>query len=344
MPFYVPDPDNAGLHVDVNELQRRDPSKLLEPVLLPQWLDRDTWSRREALMLLAGFNPNITQWTESDQGFGQYPAGHIGFLDGTTWHLLGAVNVRHPRSSECQAEFWKLSEYARCGSLDERRSPQAWIAWAATKRFEPYWRNAFNDDDQKNSNIQAFNPIGLLTGFSLAISRSEKSATVTSGRGSLHLTNNRIVNYEASSMGFTLRANQQKARIYFIDELLNELDAINDDTAQRRQMSLLVDTDETSLRGIYPGGLIVLGQVEIPQAVGDQRSPSSRRPIGQQAHQENEIKRVLADLGYDLMALPKAIAGKPGAKKSVRAMLNFSVTVFNKAWERLRLKGEIKDA
>lgn len=66
------------------------------------------------------------------------------------------------------------------------------------------------------------------------------------------------------------------------------------------------------------------------------------RPVGQQRHQENEILRVIGELGYDPKALPKSPPGKPGVRAAVRARLNFSKCVFDKAWERLQQQGDIK--
>ncbi|WP_027784352.1 MULTISPECIES: hypothetical protein [Burkholderia] len=68
------------------------------------------------------------------------------------------------------------------------------------------------------------------------------------------------------------------------------------------------------------------------------------RPPLQQRHQENEILRVIRELGEDPARLPKQTPGKPGIKAAVRAKLAFSGKVFDLAWERLRKNGEIADA
>lgn len=65
------------------------------------------------------------------------------------------------------------------------------------------------------------------------------------------------------------------------------------------------------------------------------------RPLPAQRFQENEILRVIAELGHDPIALPKDQNGKPGIKAKVRSKLNFTPTVFNKAWERLSSTKEI---
>lgn len=69
------------------------------------------------------------------------------------------------------------------------------------------------------------------------------------------------------------------------------------------------------------------------------------RPLQQQAFQEQEILRVLAELGHDPLNLPKSPAGQPGVKAEVRKTLNWQgSTTFDKAWERLRRNKDIGDA
>lgn len=67
------------------------------------------------------------------------------------------------------------------------------------------------------------------------------------------------------------------------------------------------------------------------------------KPLPRQRFQENEIFRVIKELGFNAKALPKRVAGKPGAKALVRKKLKFTVGVFNKAWERLRANKDIQD-
>lgn len=67
----------------------------------------------------------------------------------------------------------------------------------------------------------------------------------------------------------------------------------------------------------------------------------SNRPLRQQPFQESEILQVISELQYTATSLPKNIPGKPGVKAAVRSRVNYSVTVFNKAWERLAANREI---
>ena len=78
-----------------------------------------------------------------------------------------------------------------------------------------------------------------------------------------------------------------------------------------------------------------------PQSEADVQSSG---PLQRQRFQETEILRVINELGYTATALPKNKSGKPGVKAAVREKLTFSVTIFNKAWDRLRAQGEIADA
>lgn len=72
-------------------------------------------------------------------------------------------------------------------------------------------------------------------------------------------------------------------------------------------------------------------------------STLKKKPIQQQLHQENEILRVIIELGHIATSIPKHISGKPGLKAQVRESLNFSENVFEKAWGRLRNERRIKE-
>ena len=74
-------------------------------------------------------------------------------------------------------------------------------------------------------------------------------------------------------------------------------------------------------------------------------SPVATRPLPAQRWQENEILRVIHELGYVAKALPKSEPGKKGVKAEVRKIVPLNSTgIFDGAWERLRATGEIKDA
>ncbi len=49
---------------------------------LERWTDCDAWTLREALLLLAGLEPDGTQWGAADGMPDAFPAGRLMFLDG----------------------------------------------------------------------------------------------------------------------------------------------------------------------------------------------------------------------------------------------------------------------
>jgi len=71
-------------------------------------------------------------------------------------------------------------------------------------------------------------------------------------------------------------------------------------------------------------------------------------PVARWQAQEQTILNKLRELGHSPDALPKSEAWKPGVKSEVRAAIGWqgmwhSPKVFDKAWERLRERGEIAD-
>lgn len=135
MPHYVNDPENPGQHIDVIELVRRNPWETPPPDsrIVAALLNRDTWTRREAIAILAGYAPGAAR---------EYFAGlpiPAGYLDGTTALSLQAAGLNHPRESQIQADCTMLSGYAQGQPDDEQRMPSEWLAWAASKGYRPYW-------------------------------------------------------------------------------------------------------------------------------------------------------------------------------------------------------------
>ena len=136
MKNYVADPQNPGKYLDTIELQKRNPQEPLPPVDIVALLKRDKWSRKDALLILAGYHPR----NEVD-GAG-HPVGTVGagivFLDGTNQAMLDQAGLQHPRYPQMLYEFLPLAEYAN-GADDKEKSPQEWLAWAKGKGFTPYW-------------------------------------------------------------------------------------------------------------------------------------------------------------------------------------------------------------
>lgn len=73
-------------------------------------------------------------------------------------------------------------------------------------------------------------------------------------------------------------------------------------------------------------------------------APNKRkRPDLTQQWQEDEILGALRKLGYDPSSLPPRKPGKSGPKTAARSALSLSQKAFDKAWERLRADGRIRD-
>lgn len=79
-------------------------------------------------------------------------------------------------------------------------------------------------------------------------------------------------------------------------------------------------------------------------AVPDEQGRGAVRPFSQQRWQEDEILRVVESMKLDPLALPPYEPGKSGVKAEVRKSLKFSISVFDKAWERLKKDGRIQFA
>lgn len=92
----------------------------------------------------------------------------------------------------------------------------------------------------------------------------------------------------------------------------------------------------------------------LPQAVApvadardaprEPQSAAAKRPLPQQRHQEHEILRVLAELDVDPLAVPPWAPGAPRIKAQVRERLHYTKDQFNKAWQRLRTDGLLREA
>ena len=75
----------------------------------------------------------------------------------------------------------------------------------------------------------------------------------------------------------------------------------------------------------------------------DKTLPITNNPLMRQRFQETEILRVIGELGFTATKFPQWEAGRRGVKAQVRDELEFPTKVFDKAWERLRADGKIKE-
>jgi hypothetical protein len=137
--FYVNDPDQPVKKIDSTILQVKYPDRILDPVKILGYLKRDVWTRREALLLLAGYDP-ITQWNCSDTRMSLIGPAMIFFLDGTnSAQLLNEWHISHPRGYDNLDAFTSLLSWAEHQALSETHPPPYWIEWARSKGFAPYW-------------------------------------------------------------------------------------------------------------------------------------------------------------------------------------------------------------
>lgn len=98
--------------------------------------------------------------------------------------------------------------------------------------------------------------------------------------------------------------------------------------------------------------LVVSGASQLQRADGNAPSEESTvsvpsKPLSRERYWEQEILRVLRELGYDPEALPKQPNGKRGVRAAVRDKLRdpaWTDSIFEKAWQRLRDGSAIKDA
>lgn len=129
--------------------------------------------------------------------------------------------------------------------------------------------------------------------------------------------------------------------------------AISVTTISGKRMLSHADISTWCMQHGYPWPLEAPSAESATSAAGETSAASAQtsepgitpRPLQQQAFQEREILRVLAELGHDPLQLPKSPAGQPGVKAEVRKALNWQgSTTFDKAWERLRRNKDIGDA
>ncbi|MDE3022688.1 MAG: hypothetical protein KGI54_12660 [Pseudomonadota bacterium] len=137
MPVYVDDPETPGNKIDVIKLLKRDPTTAPPPDGILLLMRRDRWTRNEALLILAGYDPrNIVD--SAGHPIGTQGAGMV-YLDGTTSRTLSIAGLHHPLETEFLMNYMNLREFSQGEPMDERRTPQEWLAWAKSKNFSPYW-------------------------------------------------------------------------------------------------------------------------------------------------------------------------------------------------------------
>jgi hypothetical protein len=102
-----------------------------------------------------------------------------------------------------------------------------------------------------------------------------------------------------------------------------------------------LETHERRIAYRFPKPDTGTGPEATAEALANEAAASAHvaKPLPRQRYQEQEILRMLRNIGFDPMAIPKK-----GAKAAARKKLNFTKSTFEKAWERLRKSGELQDA
>jgi len=106
---------------------------------LELWLNRDLWTRRQAILFCAGYDPDATTWRESASGLGDFHVGQVVYLDGRAASQSVDVAPQHPEEAAALLDLWRLSDDSQGTSLDEIRPPAQWIGWATGCGVTPYW-------------------------------------------------------------------------------------------------------------------------------------------------------------------------------------------------------------
>ncbi|TAL89484.1 MAG: hypothetical protein EPN69_13355 [Rhodanobacter sp.] len=117
-------------------------------------------------------------------------------------------------------------------------------------------------------------PICTISGFSLSVSRNSDTATICCTGGRAHLSSGFNVNYAAHSATLATDEKAKRVRVYIFDEWMDA-----HGHADLALGLLAIDDDLNTPRGVYPGGLIVVGQLEIPAWVPSTLSTPSERPL-----------------------------------------------------------------
>lgn len=103
------------------------------------WLKHDTWTRKEALLILSGFHPD----TPIDSANNPLP-NHELYLDGSRQFHMNQI---HPRNIEFVMNYLNLYSYCdpddmingNLSHCTKKLKPSEWIEWAKSKGYTPYW-------------------------------------------------------------------------------------------------------------------------------------------------------------------------------------------------------------
>ncbi len=319
------------------------------------WLAMDGWAVDEAAYLLCAIDPRVlNRWAA---------------LNG------GTVAVRFP--DQFDPVHALLSRASEAGALHFPAQPANVIDWAIEKKLSlpaplipdgalvrggRWSHRGASADDPRHDPEEALRLIkaAQMRGAAVVAADSDDEAKAVAAK----------IEYERER-----RSKAEAKRIaegrYFIDEAANAIAQqrglgevwalqFRDAMVKAAEIRALTVRDPSTWLPIPTGQRVSLARIVTRADVNawldsqqtgyrwegpQQAEPAPPKPVQRQAAQGAAILAKLTELGFDAQAVPAAPAGKPSpAKQAVRAALGYSADVMNKAWQRLRAAGAIKDA
>jgi len=123
--------------------------------------------------------------------------------------------------------------------------------------------------------------IGSLLDFHLQVNTKGKQAMIKAWPGRVVLNSGGRIRYNASSLPVEAKYAGKSVRVTFTDDKMDEHAQLGHQTANGYAPSLQVDAQKQHPIGVYDGGLVVLGDVAIP----DTRETVSGWPWGDHSTQ-----------------------------------------------------------
>ena len=170
-------------------------------------------------------------------------------------------------------------------------------------------------------------PVANLTGCSLSLGTLANTATISCEAGSVHFVNGYVLKLLARSISVDLRDKPRRIRLFatgvhsgtLIPPVSDGLPGpffLGDDS----QGQLGVDDDQSTQRGMYPAGLLVLGYIDLPAKPSDVSSEKENEKA-LNPRERNNLLRVIRALCV-MSKLPRS-----GYAESIRQqLLNLGMT------------------
>jgi hypothetical protein len=163
--------------------------------------------------------------------------------------------------------------------------------------------------------------VGNLTGCSLSVSSNAVSATISCTAGAVHFANGVTHNVIPHAISVTPGDRPRRVRVYFTGIYPGTPQPLGHGLGSmviggtKGQGNIGIDDDQSTSRGVYPGGLVVLGHVEIPaKSMSTTDNSSDGKTLG--TRERNNLLRVIRALA-DMNQLPSK-----GYAESIRTKLD----------------------